>query len=112
MNSLFIGAYIFLLLFLLVFLPIRIYQRKKAGKVKIRTTYSIKSVGYDFIKSLPSFFAIVCLIFLLSKDVDVTLSLGVLIFGCYLAGSLKILLYEYQRKRAGGKEKRWDKDKG
>ena len=108
MNSFFIIAYLYLFFFVFVFLPIRIYQRKKAGKAKIRTTYSFKSVCYDFLKSLPSFFAIVSIIFLLSKDVNVTISLGVLIFVCYLAGSFKILLFEYQRKRAGGEEKSWE----
>jgi hypothetical protein len=92
-----------------VYLPIHIYLRIKHGKVVKRTTYSYKSVLYNFLKYLPVVWVIVCLVYLLSKDIEITATLSILIFSCYIIGHLKMLLLEYQRKRAGGKEKLWEK---
>jgi hypothetical protein len=51
--------------------------------------------------------AIICLVFILTDDIEITLTVAVFIISCYVAGHLKMLLLEYQRKRAGGNEKHW-----
>jgi amino acid transporter len=109
MKILLICSYIFVLCFLFVYLPVQIYLRKKHKKDVKRPTYSYKSLWVNFLKYLPWVLAIISLIFILTNDIEITMALAVFILSCYVAGHLKMLLLEYQRKRAGGNEKHWEK---
>jgi len=107
MEILLVCAYILLISFLFVYLPVQIYLRTKNNKDVRRTTYSYKSLIANFFKYLPWVLAIICLVFILTDDIEITLTVAVFIISCYVAGHLKMLLLEYQRKRAGGNEKHW-----
>jgi len=108
MKILLISSYVFVLCFLFIYLPVQIYLRKKHKKDIKRLTYSYKSVWGNFVKHLPLVLAIISLIFILTQSIEITIVLAVFILSCYVAGYLKMLLLEYQRKRAGGNEKHWE----
>ncbi len=108
MNILFLIVIISWFIFLFIYLPVHIYRRKKAGKIKKRLTYSYKSLYLNFLKYFPVVLVAIFLIYLLTRDVEVTTGLGVFILSCYIAGFLRMFHFEYKRKRAGGEEKDWE----
>ncbi len=110
MNIFLIVAYALMFFFLFVYVPVQVYRRKKAGKVKKMTTYSYKSLLYHSIKDLPIVLFIISVIYIVSRDIEVTISLGAFILACYFVMCLKMLFWEYQAKRSGGKEKNWEEE--
>jgi hypothetical protein len=76
----------------------------KKGQLKPVETYSFKSV---FIRSLLLFFLVIVLtviIYLLSRSIEVTIGLGVLLLMGVVASLLYGLLWENQTKRRGGRK--------
>lgn len=108
MNILLICIYVSLLVFLFIYVPIHIYLRKKHGEAIPRTTYSYKSLSCSFLKYLPVLLLINCLVYFSSNNTELTTAIAIFFSSCYVASYLKMFLWEYQRKRAGGKEKRWE----
>ena len=74
----------------------------RKGKLKRADTYSYKSVIESSIRYLLIAFIICFLIYLYSKSLEVSLTLGIVSLFFILAGCLRALLTEHHIKGRGG----------
>lgn len=76
----------------------------KKGKLNLVNTYSYKAV---FKRSIIHFFIVLIvslLIYLFSNSMEVTISIGVFLSLCVVAGCIQCLLWENHTKNRGGRK--------
>jgi hypothetical protein len=76
----------------------------RKGKLRRVDTYSYSAVLKRGILHLIIAIAISLLVYLFSKSLDVTISIGVLLLFGVIGGCLYGFLWEYQTKRRGGRK--------
>jgi len=76
----------------------------KRGRIERVDTYSYRAVIKGSIKYLCMGIIFSILVYLFSKSLDVTISLGVFFLFCIIGGCLFGLFLEYQTKRRGGRK--------
>ena len=96
------------LIFIIVFILITIgfvfivESRIRSGRLKRVDTYSYKPVIQTGLIALYMAIIICILVYIFSDSLEASMSLGVFLLFCIIAGCLKGLLFEYQTKRRGG----------
>jgi hypothetical protein len=75
----------------------------RKGKLKRVATYSYKAVVKRTIVSFYLVVIISLLVYVFSKSLEVTISLGILLLFGAIGGCLYGFLWEYQTKRRGGR---------
>jgi hypothetical protein len=79
-------------------------KRSRRGKLIFTETYSYKKVIKIFVV-VNCFFILACLlIFKLTNSFEVTISLGVFMFACSIAGCLRVLLTQSHIQARGGRK--------
>jgi len=100
MTDLFIIIFLFLSIVFAVIVELSI----KKGKLKRVDIYSYKTVIKTTMRLFYVAIAILLVVYLFSKSVEVTISIGVLLFFGVIGGCLYGFLWEYQTKRRGGRK--------
>lgn len=98
MTDLFIIIFLFLSIVFAVIVELSI----KKGKLKRVDTYSYKTVIKITMRLFYVAIVISLVVYLFSKSVEVTISIGVLLLFGVIGGCLYGFLWEYQTKRRGG----------
>jgi hypothetical protein len=100
MTDIFIVIFLFFSIGFAVIVELRIKQ----GKLKRVDTYSYKTVIETTMRLLYTAIIISLVVYLFSKSIEVTISLGVLLLFGVIGGCLYGFLWEYQTKRRGGQK--------
>jgi len=100
MTDLFIIIFLFLSIVFAVIVELSI----KKGKLKRVDTYSYKTVIKTTMRLFYVAIVISLVVYLFSKSVEVTISIGVLLLFGVIGGCLYGFLWEYQTKRRGGRK--------
>ena len=100
MTDLFIIIFLFLSIVFAVIVELSI----KKGKLKRIDTYSYKTVIKTTMRLFYVAIVISLVVYLFSKSVEVTISIGVLLLFGVIGGCLYGFLWEYQTKRRGGRK--------
>ena len=100
MTDLFIIIFLFLSIVFAVIVELSI----KKGKLKRVDTYSYKTVIKTTMRLFYVAIVISLVVYLFSKSVEVTISIGVLLLFGVVGGCLYGFLWEYQTKRRGGRK--------
>lgn len=100
MTDLFIIIFLFLSIVFAVIVELSI----KNGKLKRVDTYSYKTVIKTTMRLFYVAIVISLVVYLFSKSVGVTISIGVLLLFGVIGGCLYGFLWEYQTKRRGGRK--------
>ena len=98
---------IFIIIFIVVSIGfvVTVELMIRKGKLKRIDSYSYKPVIKTGLIALYITLIICLVIYFFSKSLEVSMSLGVFLLFCIIAGCLKGLLSEYQTKRRGGRKK-------
>jgi len=100
MTDLFIIIFLFFSIVFAVIVELSI----KKGKLKRIDTYSYKTVIKTTMRLFYVAIVISLVVYLFSKSVEVTISIGVLLLFGVIGGCLYGFLWEYQTKRRGGRK--------
>ena len=100
MTDLFIIIFLFFSIVFAVIVELSI----KKGKLKRVDTYSYKTVIKTTMRLFYVAIVISLVVYLFSKSVEVTISIGVLLLFGVIGGCLYGFLWEYQTKRRGGRK--------
>ena len=100
MTDLFIIVFLFLSIVFAVIVELSI----KKGKLKRVDSYSYKTVIKTTMRLFYVAIVISLVVYLFSKSVEVTISIGVLLLFGVIGGCLYGFLWEYQTKRRGGRK--------
>ena len=100
MTDLFIIIFLFLSIVFAVIVELSI----KKGKLKRVDTYSYKTVIKITMRLFYVAIVISLVVYLFSKSIEVTISIGVLLLFGVIGGCLYGFLWEYQTKRRGGRK--------
>ena len=100
MTNLFIIIFLFLSIVFAVIVELSI----KKGKLKRVDSYSYKTVIKTTMRLFYVAIVISLVVYLFSKSVEVTISIGVLLLFGVIGGCLYGFLWEYQTKRRGGRK--------
>ena len=101
MTDILLIIFIFISIGFVVFIEVMV----KKGKLMRVDTYSYKPVFKRSIIHLNVAIIISLLIYLFSKSLEVTISIGILLMLGVIGGLLYGLLWEYQTKRRGGQKR-------
>jgi hypothetical protein len=100
MVDIFIVIFVLFSIGFVVFVELRIKQ----GKLKRVDTYSYMTVIETTVRLLYAAIIISLVVYLFSRSIEVTISLGVLLLIGVIGGCLYGFLWEYQTKRRGGQK--------
>ena len=89
---------------ILILFAIIVESRIRKGKIKLVDTYSYKPVIKRSLLHLLIVIIISLIIYMISKSLEVAISLGVFLLICVIGGGLFGLLLENQTKRRGGRK--------
>ena len=97
-------VFVMIFLFISIGFAVVVELLIKKGKLKRVDTYSYKGVVRRTRVSLYIVIIVSLLVYAVSKSIEVTISLGILLLFGVVAGCLYGLLWEHQTKRRGGRK--------